>query len=62
MFSIADLSDSDNEHYEANLARKRAEVEALLWEQEQKERFKWQARKEMKLAEQKRLEEKIRRK
>jgi len=28
--SIANLSDSDNERYKAELARKRAEAEALL--------------------------------
>ena len=29
--SIANLSDSDDELYEAELARRHAEVEALLW-------------------------------
>jgi len=57
MFSIANLSDSDDERYEASLARKRAEAEALLREQEQKERLERQARKKAKLAEWKRLEE-----
>jgi len=62
MFSIANLSDSDNERYEASLARKCAEAEALLQEQEQKERLERQAQKEAKLAEQKRLEENFQRK
>jgi len=43
MSLIANLSDSDNKRYEASLARKRAEAEALLREQEQKERLKRQA-------------------
>ena len=62
MSSIANLSDSDDERYEASLARKRAKAETLLWEQEQKERLEWQARKEVKLAEQKRLEKEFWRK
>jgi len=62
MSSIGTFSDSDDERYEANLAKKRAEAEALLREQEQKERLERQARKEAKLAEQKRLEEELRRK
>ena len=62
MSSIANLSDSDDERYEASLARKRAEAEALLREQEQKEWLKWQAWKEVKLAERKRLEEEFQRK
>jgi len=33
----ANFSDSDNEHYEAKLARRRAKTEALLQEQEEKE-------------------------
>jgi len=37
MSSIANLSDSDDERYEANLARKHAKAKALLSEQEQKE-------------------------
>jgi len=44
------------------LAKKRAEAEALLREQEQKERLERQARKEAKLAERKRLEEELWRK
>jgi len=37
--SIANLSNSNNEHYEAELARKYAEVEALLQQQEEKEQL-----------------------
>jgi len=62
MSSISTFSDSDDERYEANLAKKRAEAEALLREQEQKEQLERQARKEAKLAERKRLEEELRRK
>jgi len=62
MSSIGTFSDSDDERYEANLAKKRAEAEAFLREQEQKERLERQARKEAKLAERKRLEEELRRK
>jgi len=62
MSSITNISDSNNEYYEANLARKRAEAEALLREQEQKEQLEWQAQKEVKIAEEKRLEEEIQRK
>ena len=62
MSSIANLSDSDDERYEASLARKRAKAKTLLWEQEQKERLERQARKEAKLAERKRLEEEFWRK
>jgi len=62
MSSIANLSDSDDERYEASLARKRAEAEALLREQKQKEWLERQARKEVKLTERKRLEEEFWRK
>ena len=62
MFSIANISDSNNEHYEANLARKHAKAKALLWEQKQKEWLEHQVRKEAKLTERKRLEEEIWRK
>jgi len=55
--SIANLSDSDDESYEAGLARRRAEAETLLQQQEEKECLERQARKEAKAAEQKRLEE-----
>jgi len=37
MSSIGNISDSDDERYKANLAKKRAEAEALLREQEWKE-------------------------
>jgi len=55
--SIANFSDSDDKSYEARLARRCAEVETLLQQQEEKERLECQARKEAKLAEWKRLEE-----
>jgi len=55
--SIANLSDSNDESYEAGLARRRAEAETLLRQQEEKERLKRQAHKEAKAAEWKRLEE-----
>jgi len=51
------LSDSDDESYEAELARRRAEVEALLRQQKEKERLERQACKEAKMAERKKLEE-----
>ena len=54
---IANLSDSDDESYEAGLARRRAEAENLLRQQKEKECLERQARKEAKIAEQKRLEE-----
>jgi len=57
MSSLGNISDSDDERYEANLAKKHAEAEALLREQEQKERAERQARKEAKIAEKARLEE-----
>ena len=57
--SIANLSDSDDESYEAGLARRHAEVETLLWQQEEKKRLEHQACKEAKMAEQKRLEEEV---
>jgi len=49
--------DSDDERYKASLARKRAEAEALLREQERKEREECQARKQARIAEKVRLEE-----
>ena len=49
--SIANFSNSDNERYEAELAKRHAEMEALLWEQEEKEQFECQARKEAKITE-----------
>jgi len=54
--SIANLSDSDDESYEAGLARRHAEVKTLFRQQEEKERLKRQARKEAKIVEHKRLE------
>jgi len=57
MSSLGYISDSNDERYEANLAKKRAEAEALLREQKQKERAERQARKEAKIAERVRLEE-----
>ena len=55
--SITNLSDSDDELYEAELARRCTEAETLLRQQEKKERLECQAQKEAKIAEQKRLEE-----
>ena len=51
------LSDSDDESYEAELARRCAEAEALLRQQKEKERLECQACKEAKMAERKKLEE-----
>jgi len=62
MSSTGNISDSDDEHYETTLAKKRAEAEALLREQEQKDQLEHQVRKKTKLKEQKRLEEEVRRK
>ena len=60
--SIANLSDSDDESYEAGLARRRAEAKTLFRQQEEKERLECQVCKEAKAAEQKRLEEEARKK
>ena len=60
--SIANLSDSDDESYEVGLARRHAEAETLLRQQEEKERLERQVRKEAKAAERKRLEEEARKK
>jgi len=60
MSPLGNISDSDDEHYEANLAKKRAEAEALLREQERKERAERQVRKEARIAEKARLEEEAR--
>jgi len=60
--SIANLSDSHDKSYKAGLARRRAEAEALLRQQEEKERLEYQARKEVKMAERKRLEEEAQKK
>jgi len=54
---VVTLSDSDDECYEAQLARRHAEAETLLCQQEEKECLEHQAHKEVKIAEQKRLEE-----
>jgi len=62
MSSIGNISNSDDERYKANLAKKCAEAEALLQEQEQKDWLEHQVQKEAKLTEQKRLEEEIQRK
>jgi len=55
--SITNLSDSDDESYEAGLAKRRAEAENLLRQQKEKERSERQAHKQAKIAERKRLEE-----
>jgi len=60
MSPLGNISDSDDERYEANLAKKRAEAETLLREQERKERAERQARKEARIAEKVRLEEEAR--
>jgi len=60
MSSLGNISDSNDEHYEANLAKKRAEAEAFLREQERKEQAERQARKEARIAEKARLEEEAR--
>jgi len=58
----ANFSDSNDERYEAELARRCAKTEALLQEQKEKEWFEHQAWKEAKIAEWKRLEEEAQRK
>jgi len=55
--SVDILSDSDDERYKAQLARRHAEVETLLRQQEEKKCLERQAHKEVKIAKQKRLEE-----
>jgi len=60
MSSLGNISDSDDERYEANLAKKCAEAEALLQEQERKEWVERQARKEARIAEKVRLEQEAR--
>jgi len=60
--SIAKFSDSNNESYEAELARRRAEVKALFRQQKEKEHQEHQVHKEAKIAEWKRLEEETRKK
>jgi len=60
MSLLGNISKSNDERYEANLATRCAEAEALFREQEQKERAERQARKEAKIAEKARLEEEAR--
>jgi len=60
--SIANLSDSDDKSYEAELVRRCAEAETLLRQQEEREHLEHQARKEVKMAERKRLEEEAQKK
>jgi len=60
MSSLGNISDSNDERYEANLAKKCAEAEAFLREQERKEQAERQARKEARIAEKARLEEEAR--
>ena len=60
--SIANLSDFDDELYEAELVKRHAKAEALLWQQEEKEYLECQAQKEVKITEQKQLEEEAQRK
>ena len=60
--SNTNFSNSDDEHYEAQLAGRHAEMEALLQEQKEKEWLKCQAQKEAKIVEQKKLEEEVWRK
>jgi len=55
--SVATLSDSNNERYKVELARRHTEAETLLCQQEEKECLECQAHKEAKIVEQKRLEE-----
>jgi len=49
--SIANLSDSDNELYKTELARRHAEAETLLQQQEEKKCLECQAQKEAKIVE-----------
>jgi len=60
MSPLGNISDSNDEHYEANLAKKCAEAEAFLQEQEWKERAERQVRKEARITEKARLEEEAR--
>jgi len=60
MSPLGNISDSNDECYKANLAKKRAEAEAFLQEQEWKERAERQARKEARIAKKVRLEEEAR--
>ena len=56
---IANLSNSDDEQYKAELARRHAKAETLLWQQKEKEQFEQQAQRKAKIVEQKRLEEEV---
>jgi len=56
-FNSTSITNSDDESYEAELARRRAEAETLLRQQKEKKRLEHQAHKEVKMAERKRLEE-----
>jgi len=60
--TVTTLLDSDDEYYEAQLARRHAEAETLLRQQEKKECLECQAHKEAKIAEQKKLKEEAQRK
>jgi len=60
--STANLFNSDDEYYEAEIAKRHAEMEVLLYQQEEKEQLEHQARRDAKVAEQKRLEEEAQRK
>jgi len=60
--STANLSGSDNKWYEAELARRHAEIEALLWQQKEKEWLEYQAWKEVKIMKWKRLKKEVWRK
>ena len=55
--SIANFSNFNNKQYKAELARRCAEAETLLRQQEKKEWLECQAQRKAKLAEWKRLEE-----
>ena len=49
--STANLSNSNDEHYEAEIARRCAEIEALLRQQKEKEQLERQAWRDTKVAE-----------
>ena len=55
------MSDSDDERYEQELVKRRAEAEARLREEEEQQRVKRRARKEARAAEKRRQEEELRR-
>jgi len=57
MSPLGNISDSGDECYEVNLAKKHAEAEALLQEQERKEQEERQVRKQARIVEKARLEE-----